>query len=392
MVTFTDRDDRRSAHLHNRAIQNANAVRERRATLENPDWLMSRPADWYTELDTQGEPSNWRAAKNVLQHRPAVTTDMNEQRNMFQMLANQAKGGDRGARLIDTRDLPAGARRTGRTMFQDPSRAQGFLGDVGSLFSGNNRAAVYADEYNPFPKAGFGKDWYRDQFPIASGLGSFMEAAENFIPGATWAKQFLPKSKRLPLERDLSWVPEGLGEYDKLPVMEIDEVSDLDLFEPFLENAPIDTAHLYPYHGRGELSEDFDYGQFPSGVDEVDDSIKELIYTDGIKELIYTDGTPTGYNIKGEKIIEETPALTIEELKEKLSSGEIKIETGIIDFEPSSVTEENNIIQDAVEKNPWIMSIMGNDYKYIRGWLWDLGVLNPNSDMYKKTDQLEQPE
>jgi len=392
MVTFTDRDDRRSAHLHNRAIQNANAVRERRATLENPDWLMSRPADWYTELDTQGEPSNWRAAKNVLQHRPAVTTDMNEQRNMFQMLANQAKGGDRGARLIDTRGLPAGARRTGRTMFQDPSRAQGFLGDVGSLFSGNNRAAVYADEYNPFPKAGFGKDWYRDQFPIASGLGSFMEAAENFIPGATWAKQFLPKSKRLPLERDLSWVPEGLGEYDKLPVMEIDEVSDLDLFEPFLENAPIDTAHLYPYHGRGELSEDFDYGQFPSGVDEVDDSIKELIYTDGIKELIYTDGTPTGYNIKGEKIIEETPALTIEELKEKLSSGEIKIETGIIDFEPSSVTEENNIIQDAVEKNPWIMSIMGNDYKYIRGWLWDLGVLNPNSDMYKKTDQLEQPE
>ena len=393
MVTFTDRDDRRSAHLRNRAIQNANAVRERRATLENPDWLMSRPADWYTELDTQGEPSNWRAAKNVLQHRPAVTTDMNEQRNMFQMLANQAKGGDRGARLIDTRGLPAGARRTGRTMFQDPSRAQGFLGDVGSLFSGNNRAAVYADEYNPFPKAGFGKDWYRDQFPIASGLGSFMEAAENFIPGATWAKQFLPKSKRLPLERDLSWVPEGLGEYDKMEFEdEIDEVSDLDLFEPFLENAPIDTAHLYPYHGRGELSEDFDYGQFPSGVDEVDDSIKELIYTDGIKELIYTDGTSTGYNIKGEKIIEETPTLTIEELKEKLSSGEIKIETGIIDFEPSSVTEENNIIQDAVEKNPWIMSIMGNDYKYIRGWLWDLGVLNPNSDMYKKTDQLEQPE
>jgi hypothetical protein len=255
-------------------------------------------------------------------------------------------------------------------MFQDPSKSQGFLGDVGSLFSGNNRAAVYADEYNPFPKAGFGKDWYRDQFPIASGLGSLMEGAENFIPGATWAKQFLPKSKRLPLERDLSWVPEGLGEYDKLPMMEfedeIDEVSDLDLFEPFLE------------------SEDFDYGQFPSGrVDEVDDSIKELIYT---------DGTPTGYNIKGEKIIEETPTLTIEELKEKLSSGEIKIETGIIDFEPSSVTEENNIIQDAVEKNPWIMSIMGNDYKYIRGWLWDLGVLNPNSDMYKKTDQLEQPE
>ena len=375
MVTFTDSDDRRSAHLRNRAIQNANAVRERRATLENPDWLMSRPADWYTELDTQGEPSNWRAAKNVLQHRPAVTTDMNEQRNMFQMLANQAKGGDRGARLIDMRGLPAGARRTGRTMFQDPAKSQGFFGDVGSLFTGKNKAAVYADEYNPFPKAGFGADWYKDQFPIASGLGSFMEAAENFIPGATWAKQFLPKSNRVPLERDLSWVPEGVGEYDEIPeipfIEDIDEVSD------------IDTTHLYPYHGRGELSEDFDYSQFPSGVEEVDDSIKELIYT---------DGTSTGYNIKGEKITEEAPKLTIEELKEKLDSGEIEIETGIFeDLIPSPVMQESNIIQDAVEKNPWIFRIMGNDYKYIRGWLWDLGVLNPNSDMYKKTDQLEQP-
>jgi hypothetical protein len=136
---------------------------------------------------------------------------------------NQMKGGDRGARMMDLRGLPSVVQsdpnryRRGRTMFQDPSKSQGFLGDVGSLFSGNNRAAVYADEYNPFPKAGFGKDWYKDQFPIASGLGSFMEAAENFIPGATWAKQFLPKSKRLPLERDLSWVPEGLGEYDKIP-------------------------------------------------------------------------------------------------------------------------------------------------------------------------------
>ena len=281
MVTFTDRDDRRSAHLRNRAIQNANAVRERRATLENPDWLMSRPADWYTELDTQGEPSNWRAAKNVLQHRPAVTTDMNEQRNMFQMLANQAKGGDRGARLIDTRGLPAGARRTGRTMFQDPSRAQGFLGDVGSLLSGKNKAAVRAKEYNPFPKAGFGADWYKDQFPIASGLGSFMEAAENFIPGASWAKQFLPKSKRLPLERDLSWVPEGVGEYDEIPEIpfmeEIDEVSDLDLLAPYVENSLMEIQES-PYHGRGELSEDFDYSQFPSGIDEdITENLEEII-------------------------------------------------------------------------------------------------------------------
>ena len=258
MVTFTDSDDRRSAHLRNRAIQNANAVRERRATLENPDWLMSRPADWYTELDAQGEPSNWRAAKNVLQHRPAVTTDMNEQRNMFQMLANQAKGGDRGARLIDRRGLPEQAYRTGRKIYQDPSKSQGFFGDMrtmgGDLIPGLSRspnpAAIHVNEYNPFPKAGFGAEWYKDQFPIASGLGSFMEAAENFIPGATWAKQFLPKSKRLPLERDLSWVPEGVGEYDEIPEIpfmeDLTETIEEETIDDRIPRGPFPPGIAYP--------------------------------------------------------------------------------------------------------------------------------------------------
>jgi len=310
MVTFTAADDRRQSYAANQARRAVNAARQHKATFGDPNWIMSQSPETMQDRDfmSQAKPAMVAMQGN----KDFLTTDKDEKRNLYQMWMNQMKGGDRGARMMDLRGLPSVVQsdpnryRRGRTMFQDPSKSQGFLGDVGSLFSGNNRAAVYADEYNPFPKAGFGADWYKDQFPIASGLGSFMEAAENFIPGATWAKQFLPKSKRLPLERDLSWVPEGLGEYDKLPMMEfedeIDEVSDLDLFEPFLE------------------SEDFDYGQFPSGrVDEVDDSIEELIYT---------DGTPTGYNIKGEKIIEETPTLTIEELKEKLSSGEIKIETG----------------------------------------------------------------
>jgi len=55
-----------------------------------------------------------------------------------------------------------------------------------------------------------------------------MEAAENFIPGATWAKQFLPKSNRVPLDRDLSWVPKGLGEYDELPMMEFEDELDIE--------------------------------------------------------------------------------------------------------------------------------------------------------------------
>ena len=137
-----------------------------------------------------------------------------------------------------------------------------------------------------------------------------------------------PKKERIPLERDPRYTPvDGSADWESSVFDPIegefeDEVSELDLFAPYLENSQMDITHLYPYHGRGELSEDFDYSQFPSGVEEVDESIKELIYT---------DGTPTGYNIKGEKIIEETPTLTIEELKEKLSSGEIKIETGFFD-------------------------------------------------------------
>lgn len=91
-------------------------------------------------------------------------------------------------------------------MFQDPSKSQGLFGDMGSLFSGNNRAAVYADEYNPFPEAGFGEDWYKDKFKFASGLGSLMEAAENFIPGIGTAKRMFSK-EREPLERDPRYTP-----------------------------------------------------------------------------------------------------------------------------------------------------------------------------------------
>jgi len=213
MVTFTDSDDRRSAYLRNKAIQNANTVRERRATVENPQWAMSRDADWYQNRD------NLSSIKGTLANMPAVTTDQGEGRNMYQMLMNQMKGGDRGARLIDTSGLPAGARRTGRTLFTDPAKSQGFLGDVGSLFTGKNKAAVRAREYNPFPKAGFGKDWYKDQFPIASGLGSLMEGAENFIPGIGMAKRMLTR-EREPLERDLSYAP---NPYDELPMMEFED-------------------------------------------------------------------------------------------------------------------------------------------------------------------------
>jgi len=238
MVTFTDSDDRRSAYLRNKAIQNANTVRERRATVENPQWAMSRDADWYTELDDQGELSNLRSVKDTLANqqgnRDFWTTDQDEGRNMYQMLMNQMKGGDKGARMLDTRGLPAGARRTGRTLFTDPAKSQGFFGDVESLFTGKNKAAVRAQEYNPFPKSGFGEQVYKDKFPIASGLDSLMGLAEK-SPTFNMLASMFPKSNRVPLERDLSWVPEGVGEYNKIPEIPFME----DITETIEEEEPL---------------------------------------------------------------------------------------------------------------------------------------------------------
>ena len=197
--------DPRERWIAGRGRRNVEDAR-RKAAANTAEVLMSQSAKWFKDRE------NLSRAKDVLQHIPAVTTDQNEKRNMYQMLMNQMKGGDRGARLIDTGGLPSivqanlDKHRRGSTMFQDPSKSQGLLGDIGSLFTGRNKSAVYADEYNPFPMAGFGADWYKDQFPIASGLGSLMEAAENFVPYIGTAKRMFSK-EREPLERDSRFAP-----------------------------------------------------------------------------------------------------------------------------------------------------------------------------------------
>ena len=75
----------------------------------------------------------------------AFTTDPNEQRNVYQLLVNKMFQGDndrmRGALPI-SQSAVEGLRRTGPTSFVDPALSQGFFGDVGSLFTGKNAAAV----------------------------------------------------------------------------------------------------------------------------------------------------------------------------------------------------------------------------------------------------------
>ena len=43
--------DARSRFLHNEGARRANEVRRRRATVDNPQWAMSRPAEWYKNRD-----------------------------------------------------------------------------------------------------------------------------------------------------------------------------------------------------------------------------------------------------------------------------------------------------------------------------------------------------
>ena len=83
MVTFTAADDRRQSYAANQARRAVNAARQRKATVGNVDWAMSRPADWYQDR------GNLSSIKGTLANMPAVTTDQGEGRNMYQMLMNQ---------------------------------------------------------------------------------------------------------------------------------------------------------------------------------------------------------------------------------------------------------------------------------------------------------------
>jgi len=88
--------------------------------------------------------------KNNLANIGAFTTDPNEQRNVYQLLINKMFQGDddqmRGALPLNQGDF-AGLRRTGPTSFVDPSKSQGFLGDLFSLYTGENKAAVNASDF-----------------------------------------------------------------------------------------------------------------------------------------------------------------------------------------------------------------------------------------------------
>jgi len=192
VVNFTDRE-RWIAGRGRRSIEDA----RRRAAANTPEVMMSQTPEWYQNRE------NLSRAKDVLGNIPAVTTDQDESRNMYQMLMNQMKGGDKGARLVDESRTP----------------------------------------YNPFPKAGFGEQFYKEQFPIASGLHSLMGLAEK-SPTFNMLAGMFPKKERIPLERDPRFKPTYRSAYWEPSIFDLTGDYDVDTGyewdEDIVEDEPLD--------------------------------------------------------------------------------------------------------------------------------------------------------
>jgi hypothetical protein len=441
------KQDARSAYLHNEMARRVNEARQHRATFGNADWVLSQGPEFFKNEENRVKYKPTLVSQKANQD--FWTTDRGDTRNMYQMVLNNMVRGS-GARMLDLRGLPSVVQadpnkyRRGRKMFQDPSKSQGFFGDVGSLFTGNNRAAVYAHEYNPLHEEGYGRDWFIDRFgkPWGETLDGIMKLA---LPGPL---KFMRGKEREPLPSDRSWIPEGLGEYDELPMIDFDASLYKDgiakLVPDDIKNQEIASLNEIAnsgegifYGGRGELSPDFDYEEDREGrelsrkiaflesinphidYDDVMPGLIDELYEKALRDSDTTSEINTA-NTQDEMkdLKKQIMSNTVDEGLDPTKFGDISqlydIDANVFDPEgyiteqtekgimPNMVTgideskipaiNEQQIINEAVEKNPWIMRIMGKDYKYIRGWLWDIGVLNPNSDMYKKTSQLEIPE
>jgi len=283
LSSFTADDDRRQSYQANQQRAAVNAAREFDATFGNPEYVMSQPAEFYTNRDNLAKIKPTLVAMQG--NKDFYTTDQNESRNMYQMLMNKMKGGQ-GAEMIDTRGLPAGARRIGRTLFQDPSKSAGFLGDMSSMFLRTpNPAAVRVNTYNPFPKAGFGKEFYEKEFPIASAFSNAMGKIEN-LPTLQLIKSFLPQRNRPVLERDPDFVKTDeelaeMGAYESLPMLEFNDL------DPDMSTVDVlDQSPSGPFSEEYEMLEAYNRGEFPAGEFVAPNFRQDQLTSEEIRDLL----------------------------------------------------------------------------------------------------------
>ena len=296
LSSFTAADDRRQAYQANQQRAAVNAAREFDATFGNPEYVMSQPAEFYTNRDNLAKIKPTLVAMQG--NKDFYTTDQNESRNMYQMLMNKMKGGQ-GAEMIDTRGLPAGARRIGRTLFQDPSKSAGFRADLRNMLGDltfqnkrlspenrtSNPAAVRVNTYNPFPKAGFGKEFYEKEFPIASAFSNAMGKIEN-LPTLQLIKSFLPQRNRPILERDPDFVKTDeelaeMGAYESLPMLEFNDR------DPDMSTVDVlDQSPLGPFSEEYEMLEAYNRGEFPAGDFVAPNFGQDQLTSEEIRDLL----------------------------------------------------------------------------------------------------------
>jgi hypothetical protein len=217
---------------------------------------------------------------------------------MYQMLMNKMKGGQ-GAEMIDTRGLPAGARRIGRTLFQDPSKSAGFRADLRNMLGDltfqnkrlspenrtSNPAAIRVNTYNPFPKAGFGKEFYKKEFPMASAFSNAMEKIEN-LPTLQLIKSFLPQRNRPVLERDPDFVKTDeelaeMGAYESLPMLEFNDR------DPDMSTVDVlDQSPSGPFSEEYEMLEAYNRGEFPAGEFVAPNFGQDQLTSEEIRDLL----------------------------------------------------------------------------------------------------------
>ena len=131
---------------------------------------------------------------------PAITTDRNEPRNMYQYLINEMlRSGKkpRGAQALDVNQIPENWRRTGRTTFTDPENPDLFR-DLKGLYTGENPGVFnLADEPGegllPFPH--FQPGWAQGDPDKGEGLGitdygALMEGMFTGLTPLKYAKMF----------------------------------------------------------------------------------------------------------------------------------------------------------------------------------------------------------
>ena len=266
------------------------------ATFGNPEYVMSQPAEFYTNRDNLAKIKPTLVAMKG--NKDFYTTDQNESRNMYQMLMNKMKGGQ-GAEMIDTRGLPAGARRIGRTLFQDPSKSAGFRADLRNMLGDltfqnkrlspenrtSNPAAIRVNTYNPFPKAGFGKEFYKKEFPMASAFSNAMLKIEN-LPTLQLIKSFLPQRNRPVLERDPDFVKTDeelaeMGAYESLPMLEFNDR------DPDMSTVDVlDQSPSGPFSEEYEMLEAYNRGEFPAGEFVAPNFGQDQLTSEEIRDLL----------------------------------------------------------------------------------------------------------